>query len=121
MHPVFHVSLLKESHAQSVLNEFPSEWLTDAPSYEPQPESVLQKRKAGIDTELLIKWNNHDISEATWVKLQEITTRFPDFIGHEDESALEQEGIDTNEPSAQAAQQPLRPKRTIKTPVRYLE
>nr|GEX59904.1 reverse transcriptase [Tanacetum cinerariifolium] len=117
VHPVFHVSLLKESHAQSVSNEFPSDWLTDAPSYEPQPESVLQKRKSRIDTELLIKWTNHDTSEATWENLQEITTRFPDFIEHEDESALKQEGIDTNEPTTQAAEQPPRPKRTNKKPL----
>ncbi|GJR84088.1 hypothetical protein Tco_0154873 [Tanacetum coccineum] len=55
VHPVFHVSLLKESYKQSVSNEFPSEWLTDAQSHEPQPECVLQRRNSGTDTELLIK------------------------------------------------------------------
>ncbi|GJT91559.1 reverse transcriptase [Tanacetum coccineum] len=121
VHPVFHVSLLKESYEQSVSNEFPSEWLTDAQSHEPQPECVLQRRNSGTDTELLIKWTDHDISEATWEKLQEITTRFPDFIRHEDESVLEQEGIDTSEPTTHVAQQPSRPKRTTKKPIRYLE
>ncbi|GJT07540.1 hypothetical protein Tco_0842002 [Tanacetum coccineum] len=62
-----------------------------------------------------------DITEGYMGKAQKLQTRFPDFIRHEDEYVLEQEGIDTSEPTTHVAQQPSRPKRTTKKPIRYLE
>ncbi|GJU38314.1 ty3-gypsy retrotransposon protein [Tanacetum coccineum] len=119
VHPVFHVSLLKESHSQTASSEFPSEWLNDAPSYDPQPESILRRRQSGDKQEILVKWMNHEQEEATWEDLNEISTRFPDFIGHEDASVLQREGIDTTH--SQAAQLPSRPKRIHKKPSRLLD
>nr|GEU32283.1 reverse transcriptase [Tanacetum cinerariifolium] len=124
VHPVFHVSLLKESHSQTASSEFPSEWLNDAPSYEPQPESILRRRQSGDKQEILVKWMNHEQEEATWEDLNEISTRFLDFIRHEDAFVLQREGIDTTQSQAahqQPANLPSRPKRIHKKPNRLLD
>nr|GEU89026.1 hypothetical protein [Tanacetum cinerariifolium] len=42
------------------------------------------------------------IIDATWEDLQEITIQFPEFVGHEDESTIEKEEIDTSHPATQA-------------------
>nr|GEX68598.1 reverse transcriptase [Tanacetum cinerariifolium] len=53
VHPVFHVSLLKESHQeQEPSSEFPTKWLTNSPSLEPQPENILQRRITGNKEEV---------------------------------------------------------------------
>ncbi|GJT99431.1 reverse transcriptase, partial [Tanacetum coccineum] len=118
VHPVFHVSLLKESHSQATSTEFPSEWLTDCPTPSPIPDRILQQRQLGNAKQLLIQWKQQPTSEATWEDSNDIALRFPTFYnGHEDESGLEREGIDTT--YTQEAQQPPRPRRTIKKPTRY--
>ncbi|GJR84089.1 hypothetical protein Tco_0154874 [Tanacetum coccineum] len=89
-------------------------------SHRPQPGKCPPTTNSGR-YRATYQMDRHDISEATWEKLQEITTRFPDFIRHKDESVLEQEGIDTSEPTTHVAQQPSRPKHTTKKPIRYLE
>nr|GEV04664.1 transposon Ty3-I Gag-Pol polyprotein [Tanacetum cinerariifolium] len=87
VHPVFHVSLLKESHQeQEPSTEFPTDWVTNQPEQELQPDSILQHRQSDDKYELLIKWKNQDQSEATWEDFNDISSRFPSFIGHEDES-----------------------------------
>nr|GFB40417.1 transposon Tf2-1 polyprotein [Tanacetum cinerariifolium] len=125
VHPVFHVSLLKESHGSSPSSEFPTEWLSNSPILEPQPENILQRRITGNKEEVLVKWKHHDTSEATWEDWLEFMHRFPIFIGHEDMSAVQGETNDTPEPSTtvqtKAAQDKARPTRIIKKPARYLE
>nr|GEX74629.1 hypothetical protein [Tanacetum cinerariifolium] len=125
VHPVFHVSLLKESHNQSISTEFPSEWLTDYQADNPEPERILEQRNSGNKKEVLIQWKNQEVPDATWEDLQEITIQFPEFVGHEDESAVEREEIDTSHPATQAqpstAQQDPRPKRVIRKPNRFLD
>nr|GEV19578.1 Ty3/gypsy retrotransposon protein [Tanacetum cinerariifolium] len=51
----------------------------------------------GDKQEVLIKWMNQEQEEATWEDLNEISTRFPDFIGHEDASVLQREEPDLDE------------------------
>nr|GFA86603.1 reverse transcriptase [Tanacetum cinerariifolium] len=79
VHPVFHVSLLKESHGSSSSSEFPMEWHTNSPSLEPQPENILQRRITGNKEEVLVKWKHHDTSEATREDWLEFMHRFFDF------------------------------------------
>ncbi|GJZ13527.1 reverse transcriptase, partial [Tanacetum coccineum] len=77
VHPVFHVSLLKESHSQTASSEFPSEWLNDAPSYDPQPESILRRRQSGDkqdNTRQMMNLTEHD--ESTWDDLQPPPMKF---------------------------------------------
>nr|GEW03624.1 hypothetical protein [Tanacetum cinerariifolium] len=106
-------------------SEFPTEWLTNSPSLEPQPENILQRRITGNKEEVLVKWKHHDTSEATWEDWLEFMHRFPIFVGHEDMSVVQGDTNDTLEPSAavqtKAAQDKARPIRIIKKPARYLE
>nr|GFB98907.1 reverse transcriptase [Tanacetum cinerariifolium] len=122
----FHVSLLKEIHQeQEPSSEFPTKWLTNSPSLEPQPENILQRRITGNKEEVLVKWKHHDTSEATWEDWLEFMHRFLVFVGHEDMSSVQGKTNDTPEPSAavqtKAAQDKARPTRIIKKPARYLE
>nr|GFC21635.1 retrotransposable element Tf2 [Tanacetum cinerariifolium] len=55
-----------ESHGSSSSSKFPTEWLTNSPSLEPQPENILQRRITWNKEEVLVKWKHHDTSEATW-------------------------------------------------------
>nr|GEU73156.1 hypothetical protein [Tanacetum cinerariifolium] len=116
---------VEESHGSSPSLEFPTEWLTNSPSLEPQPENILQRRITGNKEEVLVKWKHHDTSEATWDDWLEFIHRFPVFVRHEDMSTVQGETNDTPEPSAafqtKAAQDKARPTRIIKKPARYLE
>nr|GEU70257.1 hypothetical protein [Tanacetum cinerariifolium] len=80
VHPVFHVSLLKESHSHTASSEFPSEWL----KMHLRMSHNQNQSCDDVNQEILIKWMNHEQEEATWEDLNEISTRFCDFIGHED-------------------------------------
>lgn len=96
VHPVFHVSLLKASHEQTVSGEFPNEWLSDTTIQTPNPESILQHRQMNGCTQLLVKWASQSISEATWEDENELTLRFLEFNTRlEDDSNFNGEGIDT--------------------------
>nr|GEU99217.1 reverse transcriptase [Tanacetum cinerariifolium] len=92
---------------------FPTVWLTNSPSLEPQPENILQRRITGNKKEVLVKWKHHDTFEATWEDWLDFMNRFSIFVGHEDMSAVQGETNDTPEPSStvqtKAAQDKVRP------------
>lgn len=130
VYPVFHVSLLKQSHSQNVAQEFSTKWITDTPTQTSIPKCILQRRQQDdTTTHLLIKWVDQNLSEATWEDEQDITLRFPDFkTGLPDESILEREGFVTTQqlPNLEVSQRPqaetsTRPKRVIKRLARFLE
>ena len=72
VHPVFHVSLLKEYFEDSVRSEC-EQVLQPVPelmgNYEEyKVETLLNKRKLqSRDTEYLMKWRGYHVKEATWV------------------------------------------------------
>nr|GEW83532.1 RNA polymerase II largest subunit [Tanacetum cinerariifolium]GEY05758.1 RNA polymerase II largest subunit [Tanacetum cinerariifolium] len=114
-----------DASGQEPSSEFPTEWLTNSLSLEPQPENILQRRITGNKEEVLDKWKHHDTSEATLEDWLEFMHRFLVFVRHEDMSAVQGETNDTPEPSAvvqtKVAQDKARPTRIIKNPARYLE
>lgn len=123
------MSLLQTCHTTEVSHEFPTEWINDLQATTTTPAQVINQRQlqSGIQ-QVLIKWTDKDISEATWEDAEEIKLRFPDFpTGLEDESNLENGGIDTAHSAAQEQarledpQATSRPRRIIKKPSRYLE
>ena len=72
VHPVFHVSLLKEYFEDSVRPEREQvlwpvpELVENHEEYE--VETILNKRKLrSRDTEYLVKWRGYHVKEATWV------------------------------------------------------
>ena len=85
IHPVFHVSCLKEKlgrRHQLVVTLPP----TDREGVvRPEPEVILSRRmkkaRGKAVTEVLVKWRGLKDEEASWVELQELSKRFPDLAG----------------------------------------
>lgn len=81
IHPVFHVSQLKESVGPvSVSTELPS---VHYDTLVKEPERILERkmvnRQGRAVTMVLIKWTNQSVEEATWEYLFEIQRKFPAF------------------------------------------
>ena len=82
IHPVFHVSQLKEhvpDHSP-VFSSLPT--TLDLSSSEAVPECILDRKmvKKGktYHVQVLIKWTSHLVEEATWEDYDNIKARFPD-------------------------------------------
>ncbi|KAJ0828513.1 putative nucleotidyltransferase, Ribonuclease H [Helianthus annuus] len=127
IHPVFHVSLLKQSYGNIASNKGNIEAFNDQ-TVSFLPEAVLNKRLGTENQEqLLIQWENRPLEEATWEDKSVIQQQFPFFLDVEDNIGLEEEGDDTDQvgPSAKQAQLQHnvndRPKRQVKKPKRLME
>jgi hypothetical protein len=72
IHPVFHVSLLRQAHIDETLHPDPvndslrppPDIIDDQEEYE--VEQVLDHRRKGAKREYLIKWRGYPESESTW-------------------------------------------------------
>ncbi|XP_076920652.1 uncharacterized protein LOC143581854 [Bidens hawaiensis] len=123
IHPVFHVSLLKQAHGQIT----PSNSCIDDVQEEEigyLPESVLDQRQnhQGVH-QLLIKWEKRPLEDATWEAIEELQQQFPGFLPIEDNGQSQGGGDDTpqattDDPGPTA---PVRPTRIAKIPARLLE
>ena len=88
IHPVFHVSLLKEAGGPpSKIIPIPKE-----ARFSLQPSAVLDqklvKRRNRAAMKVLVQWEGQTTQDATWEFLDELKLRFPDFseltsCGHE--------------------------------------
>ncbi|KAL4592802.1 hypothetical protein LXL04_005807 [Taraxacum kok-saghyz] len=130
IHPVFHVSLLKQAFGNHPPCTKPLPSVVDQ-QYNPfYPEAILETRitTTGI-TEALVQWKNRDLAEATWESYEDLRQQFPTFrISDtqelEDELCSHQGGIDTgpDNQDSEAQQEPnARPKRTTRLPARFRE
>ncbi|GJU03262.1 ty3-gypsy retrotransposon protein [Tanacetum coccineum] len=92
IHPVFHVSLLRDcigDHQPSV--EVPL-WHTDH-LHISTPEVVLDRKTTQMNkVKVLIKWLGHDISEATWEDEEQIRFQFPEFPLNLEDEVISHEG-----------------------------
>ncbi|GKC72485.1 putative mitochondrial protein [Tanacetum coccineum] len=83
VHPVFHVSQLKPCYVEATtMGKFPQcdeEGLL-ATSPLKLLERKLVKQNNGMVIYGLIQWSNGDAEDATWEKLEEIISRFQDFL-----------------------------------------
>ncbi|GKB98047.1 ty3-gypsy retrotransposon protein [Tanacetum coccineum] len=126
IHPVFHVSLLKPAvgtitHSKGNLASFaPKDDLAFL------PEAIIDSRVGSNgDPEVLVKWEKHNLEEATWENLSSLKLQFPDFDYIEDNVSSEGEGDDMGHdsqppgPLHEDAQLPTRPVREVKKPIRY--
>lgn len=99
IHPVFHVLQLKQQlgHRQAVEPTLPSLEVTVIK--EPEPESILDNRTAirvrRIIPEVLIKWAQLLVEDATWESYRDLVARFPSF-DLESRSRLQRGSDDTN-------------------------
>ncbi|GJU03264.1 reverse transcriptase [Tanacetum coccineum] len=120
IHPVFHVSLLRDcigDHQPSV--EVPL-WHTDH-LHISTPEVVLDRKTTQMNkVKVLIKWLGHDISEATWEDEEQIRFQFPEFpLNLEDEVISHEGGNDRSITGHISPTTVQRPKRQSKRPARY--
>ncbi|XP_076927289.1 uncharacterized protein LOC143590806 [Bidens hawaiensis] len=79
IHPVFHVSLLKDAGGPPTkIIPFPTE-----ARFTLQPQAVLDrklvKRKNWAAMKVLVQWKGQGTQDATWEFLDELRLRFPDF------------------------------------------
>lgn len=81
IHPVFHVSQLKE-HVGSVLvaTQLPTAG-SDVLVREPEliVERKMVQRQGRAATMVLVKWSNEAVEEATWELLFDLQKKFPNF------------------------------------------
>ena len=93
IHPIFHVSQLKQAIGYSTpLLQLPPQ-LNDNLEMTAEPETILGTRHISNGMEVLIKWQGLPNHEASWEPLEVIQHQFPTF--HiEDKVFLPLEGID---------------------------
>ncbi|KAK0603012.1 hypothetical protein LWI29_000459 [Acer saccharum] len=87
IHPVFHVSVLKQKlgDSRTVLETLPTVSNDDA--LLPVPQAVLDQRKKKGRNEVLIHWRGLSPAESTWESQEVIKEQFPEFT-LEDKCAL---------------------------------
>ncbi|GJT05971.1 retrotransposon-related protein [Tanacetum coccineum] len=83
VHPVFYVSQMKRCHVEAdTMGKFPQfddeGLLADTPLKLLERKIVKQNNKMVIYA--LIQWSNGEIEDATWEKLEDIVSRFPEFV-----------------------------------------
>ncbi|GKB20453.1 ty3-gypsy retrotransposon protein [Tanacetum coccineum] len=130
IHPVFHVSLLKQSYETTAPLET-LDWQDHGmPDY--LPRAILQTRVNTAGTEeFLVQWESKPLEEATWETRETMRTDYPFFnLDNEDIVGSSGRGDDTSSPatthieSHKEAQDPstiARPKRKITRPSRFEE
>ncbi|MCO5550091.1 hypothetical protein L7F22_003570 [Adiantum nelumboides] len=83
VHPVFHVSLLKKyvPNVHHVLKD--NSKLKDDGTLSVEPDLVLDRRVKHLRNrdivELLVKWHNYPVEDASWVDLSVLQSEFPSF------------------------------------------
>ncbi|KAL1356594.1 hypothetical protein AAHE18_05G195900 [Arachis hypogaea] len=104
IHPVFHVSMLKEFHGAQTVD---APILTVAPaSFQPVPTAIVGQRSVERDgrqvMQVLVDWEGLPRDETSWVDWDELLKLFPE-LNLEDKVVLREGVIDTpnKEPSQQ--------------------
>ncbi|XP_076918320.1 uncharacterized protein LOC143578720 [Bidens hawaiensis] len=115
IHPVFHVSLLREAKGKP--EPIPLPVLEDQQQI--QPSRVLDYRGTGNSRQVLIEWQNLHQAEATWEPYDEVKARFPE-LQLEDELSVKGGAVDTAPLHVQSEDRAM-PERTIRKPKRFQE
>ncbi|CAM8987449.1 unnamed protein product [Rhodiola kirilowii] len=106
IHNVFHVSILKRCRDPSTPCNIslPDCLIAGHPIVQPEKVLALRqvKRHGGWVDQVLIKWKQHEESDATWEDRHTIHCQYPEF-NLEDEVGLEEGGIVTSNNEAQQA------------------
>lgn len=96
IHPVFHVSLLKRSLTAAAPIAVALPESSEEGQILAAPKRVLEQRRVRKDrrltTEVLVKWYNLPVEQATWGDYDDLKTRFPELI-LEDKDLLKGEGL----------------------------
>lgn len=85
IHDVFHVSLLRKHFGPLPSDPLPiSASAKDSVMLQQQPEKILDRRvvqrgKYQPQIEVLIKWKNQQVEDATWEHARRLSQTFPEF------------------------------------------
>ncbi|KAM0056098.1 putative chromatin remodeling & transcriptional activation CHROMO-DOMAIN family [Helianthus debilis subsp. tardiflorus] len=115
IHPVFHVSLLREAFGNPEHIPLPID--PEQASSTVQPSHVLDYRWVNGKLQILMAWAGQDVAEATWEWHADIRSRYPDFQ-LEDELSFKGGAVDTTQPINGPSN---RPKREYRRPARLLD
>ncbi|XP_076960401.1 uncharacterized protein LOC143636775 [Bidens hawaiensis] len=97
IHPVFHVSLLREAKSDPTPIPLPTNQELEADQM--NPTQVIDHRWKLGKLQILVAWKNHNVAEATWEDYSEFHPRFPEFpLELEDELILKGKVVDTGLP-----------------------
>ncbi|XP_076917571.1 uncharacterized protein LOC143577694 [Bidens hawaiensis] len=75
IHPVFHVSLLRQAHGNPTSVPLPE--INDLGNYSRLPEVIIDERGEGDKREVLVSWKNKPMEEATWERYSNFQAEFP--------------------------------------------
>ncbi|GJY72553.1 ty3-gypsy retrotransposon protein [Tanacetum coccineum] len=127
IYPVFHVSLLKPSYGTA------NDSKGNLAAFDPKddlaflPEAIINSRtNSNGELEVLVKWEKHNLEEATWENFNSLKLQFPDLDYIGDNVTSDREGDNTAQhgqspsPQHQAARIKARPAREVKKPMRYM-
>ena len=82
IHPVFHVSQLKQ-HVGPVVKQSPLPVLNDEGLLAKEPVRILDRRLVNnhgvAATEVLVMWKNTFLEDSTWEKFDNLMQRYPNF------------------------------------------
>ncbi|CAN0889585.1 hypothetical protein LINGRAHAP2_LOCUS16136 [Linum grandiflorum] len=78
IHPVFHVSMLKEAKGNVAGRVQTS--LPETTASIPTPQAILERRVRRGRDEVLVHWTDMSPSEATWEDLERLAIQYPDLI-----------------------------------------
>lgn len=83
IHPVFHVSQLQKAVGNAQVSATIPEQITADLEWVAEPEEVPEVKTVGkgpgCTTEVLIKWRNVPLFEATWEEFNSVLQRFSEF------------------------------------------
>ncbi|XP_076933766.1 uncharacterized protein LOC143599774 [Bidens hawaiensis] len=97
IHPVFHVSLLREAKGDPTPIPLPN--IQELEADQLNPAQVIDHRWKLGKLQILVAWKNHNVAEATWEDYSEFRLRFPEFpLELEDELVLKGKAVDTGLP-----------------------
>lgn len=102
IHPAFHVSQLKRVVGNHpVVQEFAKDLIVEEDPIE--PEAIIDKKTVFKDgckfNQLLVKWKNHSVEEATWMDFDDFINQYPTF-SLEDKVASQEGSVDRSSPSS---------------------
>ncbi|KAM0002561.1 putative nucleotidyltransferase, Ribonuclease H [Helianthus debilis subsp. tardiflorus] len=121
IHPVFHVSLLRQAHGNPTPATLPD--IVDVDTN--VPEAIIDQRIVGEERQVLVVWEGRSVEEATWESYDDFQVRFPVFQitpmpQLEDDLVVKGGVADTGQQSQQVNGLNSRPKRMSKRPARLM-
>jgi hypothetical protein len=86
LHPVFHISVLKQHVGTAEPTEIELPVVPDSPI---QPQSVLEQRMRKGTMEIIVHWMGFSLADASWENKDDFISRFPNFVLEDKDTSKE--------------------------------